>query len=95
MSVRFRSSLASINLACLCYNCDVKTYGYSKILDALLSDIEHLEQDGLCAKKLNKVKKTLGEGNYFVVPADNLGAHSLTMFQQSFFVFWSFLSCML
>lgn len=48
----YRSSFTSINLALLCHTSDVKTYGYSAVLEPLLIDIEHLENKSVYVERL-------------------------------------------
>lgn len=77
---RYRSSVQSIYLACLCHSNDVKKYGYGAILEPLIKDLEVLEQQGLYVQKLG----TTVRGTVLYVSADNLGAHSLAGFHESF-----------
>lgn len=74
------STLTSINLAVLCKSNDVRTFGYQKVLGPLLRDIAELEQDGIFIPSLGKNVK----GSVICVIADNLGAHSLAGFVESF-----------
>lgn len=69
----FRSTLSLINLAVLCKADDVKNFGYSRVLEALLSDLKSFEENGLYLPCLGKIIK----GTVFSVIADNLGAHAL------------------
>lgn len=80
LPIKYRSSLSSIYLAVLCNSNDVKTYGYEKILEPLLKDIELLEKQGLFIQRLGASIK----GTVLFVSTDNLGAHSLAGFQESF-----------
>ena len=75
-----RSSLSSINLALLCTSSDVKEHGYTKVLKPLLDDLVTLEEMGVYVAKLDKHIK----GTVQCVAADNLGAHSLAGFVESF-----------
>ncbi|XP_026099560.1 uncharacterized protein LOC113070477 [Carassius auratus] len=75
-----RSTLSSIYLAILCKADDVKQYGYPKMLLPLLKDLKCLEDDGIFVPSLGKVVK----GTVFAVAADNLGAHSIGGFIESF-----------
>lgn len=77
---RYRSTLSSIYLATLCKTTDVKEYGYNKILEPLLSDVQVLEQHGVFVQTLGASIR----GTILYVSADNLGAHSLGGFQESF-----------
>lgn len=72
-----RSRLSSIYLAVLCKATDVKKFGYVKILEPLLNDLKSFEEDGIFVSCLGKIVK----GTVF---ADNLGAHSVGGFVESF-----------
>ncbi|KAK1172491.1 hypothetical protein AOXY_G5082, partial [Acipenser oxyrinchus oxyrinchus] len=73
-------TLPSIYLAVICKSSDVQQYGNDKILEPLLKDIDVLEQQGLFIQLLGASVK----GSVLYVSADNLGAHSLAGFQESF-----------
>lgn len=75
-----RATLSSIFLAVLCKADDVKRYGYPKVLEPLLRDLKILEDEGLFVPCLDKNLK----GTVFCVAADNLGAHSIGGFVESF-----------
>lgn len=47
LPIRLRSTLSSIYLAALCKTVHIKQYGYSKVLEPLIRDIEHLEVTGV------------------------------------------------
>lgn len=74
------SSLSSIYLALLCKSDYVKTFGYEKIFEPLLRDVVILEQQGLYIPHLGVFIK----GTIQCVVADNLGAHGLAGFVESF-----------
>lgn len=76
----FQSLLSSIHLAALINSNDVKVYGYDKVLEPLTSDLITLEQNGIFVSKLGKTLK----GTVQCVVADNLGAHSIAGFVESF-----------
>lgn len=80
LPIRLRSTLSSIYLAALCKTVHVKQYGYSKVLEPLIRDLEHLEKTGVFVKRLGSCIK----GTVLFVSADNLGAHSLAGYQESF-----------
>lgn len=84
-----RSTLSSIYLAVLCKAGDIKEFGYSKVLEPLLSDLKSLEEDGIFAPCLGKTIK----GTVFSVIADNLGAHSVRGFVESFSGWYSCRFC--
>lgn len=74
--------LRSIYLAALCKTVHIKQYGYSKVLEPLIRDIEHLERTGVFVKRFGSfIKDTL-----LYVSADNLSAHSIAGYQESFSV---------
>lgn len=78
LSARFRSSLTSIQLAHLGKSVD----GYEKFLEPLLKDIKYLEQQGIFVEVVGQfIKSTV-----YCVCADNLGAHGLAGFHESFIV---------
>lgn len=82
LPARFRSSLTSIQLALLGKSVDIKQYGYEKFLEPLLKDIKCLEQEGIFIEVVGQfVKSTV-----YCVCADNLGAHGLAGFSESFTV---------
>ena len=76
------SSLSSIYLAVLCKTDHVKIYGYDRILEPLLQDLKTLEELGVYVPLLGESVK----GTIFSVVADNLGAHSIAGFMESFSV---------
>lgn len=75
-----RSSLTSIYLAILCKADDIKQFGYNLALEPLLKDLAILEEEGLYIPSLGVQVK----GTVFCVVADNLGAHSIGGFIESF-----------
>lgn len=75
-----RSTLSSIYLAVLCKADDIKKFGYPQVLEPLLNDLKSFEDDGLFVPCLGKIVK----GTVFSVIADNLGAHSVGGFVESF-----------
>lgn len=75
-----QSSLNSIYLALLCKTEDVKTFGYKKIFEPFLHDVATLEQQGVFIDHLG----TFIRGTVQCVVADNLGAHGLAGFVESF-----------
>lgn len=74
------SALSSIYLALLCKSTDVKVYGYEKILEPLLQDLIILEKHGVFIAGLGEFVK----GTVQSVIADNLGAHGIAGFIESF-----------
>lgn len=82
LPARFRSGLTSIQLALLGKSVDVKQYGYEKFLEPLLKDIKCLEQEGIFIEAVGQFVKS----SVYCVCADNLGAHGLAGFSESFAV---------
>lgn len=80
--VKYRSTLHSIQLALLCNTTTIKECGYEKALYPLICDLVSLEQHGVYIENLGKCVK----GTVLFVSADNLGAHSLAGFYESFSV---------
>ncbi|XP_049333235.1 uncharacterized protein LOC125801128 [Astyanax mexicanus] len=80
MPAKYRSTLSSIQLALLCNTSTVKQCGYAKVLQPLIYDLKLLEQDGIYLEQLGASVK----GTVLYVAADNLGAHSLAGFLESF-----------
>lgn len=80
LPAKFRSTLSSIQLAMLGKSSDIKQFGYDKFFDPLLKDMKDLEQKGVFVEALNAHLR----GTVYCVCADNLGAHSLGGFQESF-----------
>lgn len=80
LPAKFRSSLPLIQLAALGKSVDVKRFGYDAFLYPLIKDIQSLERDGVFVEVLD----TFVKGTVFCVCADNLGAHSLAGFHESF-----------
>lgn len=79
---KYRSSLQSIQLALLCKANTIKDHGYSEILRPLVQDLVFLEQQGIYVEQLGATVK----GTVLIVAADNLAAHSLGGFFESFTV---------
>lgn len=80
LPVKYRSSLSSIYLALLCRSVDAKTFGYEKIVEPLLRDLQLLENQWIYISRLG----TSVRGTVLYVSSDNLGAHSFAGFLESF-----------
>lgn len=74
------SALFAIYLAILCKSDNVRKYGYDNVLHPPLQDVKTLEQEGIFVPLLGKCVK----GTIQLVAADNLGAHSVAGFNESF-----------
>lgn len=79
---KYRSTLHSIQLDLLCKASDVKEYGFAKNFHPLIQDLVYLEKNAKYVKKPGACIK----GTVLYVAADNLGAHSLAGFFESFVV---------
>lgn len=79
---KHRSSLHAIQLAVLCKVNTVKEKGYHEVLRPLIEDLASLEENGVYVEKLGASIK----GTVLFVAADNLAAHALGGFQESFIV---------
>lgn len=79
---KYRSSLHAIQLAVLCKVNTVKEKGYHEVLRPLIDDLVLLEENGVYVEKLGASVK----GTVLYVAADNLAAHALAGFQESFIV---------
>lgn len=82
LHTKYHSSLQSIQLALLCNANTIKDHGYSEILRPLIQDLVFLEQQGIYVEQLGATVR----GTVFIVAADNLAAHSLGGFFESFTV---------
>ncbi|KAG9276958.1 hypothetical protein AMEX_G6936 [Astyanax mexicanus] len=81
-SSEFRSGLNSIQLALLGKSAEVKMYGYEAFFEPFLRDLKSLEKDGVFVEQMGESVK----GTVLTVSADNLGAHGVAGFQESFHV---------
>ena len=79
---RLNSKLQSIQLAVLCKARYVKKYGFGLVLAQLIDDVKLLEEKGVTVNFELKCFNFLGTIPFVV--SDNLGAHSLGGFQESF-----------
>lgn len=77
---QYRSSLHVIQLALLCKVSDLQKHSYETVLSPLLKDLQTLEQDGIFIEALGECI----QGTVLCVAADNLAAHGLAGFVQSF-----------
>ena len=79
---QFRSKLYVIQLAILCKASLVKKYGFEKVLEPLIKDLKILETDGIVIHK-DGVEHVM-HGTLSFLAADNLGAHAIGGFMESF-----------
>ena len=78
----FRGGLTVIQLGALGNSEDVKEFGYERFLEPLIKDLKLIEDNGI---HIDALKSSVGV-KIFCVCADNLGAHGLAGFQESFIV---------
>lgn len=74
------SALTSIYLAVLCKSDDTKAFGFVKVLEPLIQDLTILEKHGVFVSQLG----TFVKGSVQCVIADNLSAHGIGGFVESF-----------
>lgn len=79
-SPKYNSSLRNIHLVALFHAQDIKTYGFSKILDPVVQDIKMLERNGIRVPLYDQPVY----GTIVQVTGDNLGLHCLFGFVESF-----------
>ncbi|CAC5426219.1 unnamed protein product [Mytilus coruscus] len=79
---KFRSKLYVIQLVVLCLSSCIKKNGFENILEPLNNDLQTLERDGIVIDKADGQHRFFGTVS--VVVADNLGAHGLGGFLESF-----------
>lgn len=77
---KYRSASHVIQLAAQCKVPDLQKCGYESTLGPLIRDLHILEQDGVFIECLGKSVR----GTIFCVVSDNLAAHALAGFAQSF-----------
>lgn len=77
---KYRSALHVIQLAALCKVPDIERCGYQRALKPLLNDLCTLEKDGVFIECLGESVR----GTVSCVVSDNLAAHALAGFMQSF-----------
>lgn len=75
----FRSKLDNIQLVALCYDRDIKNFGFQEILKPIISDIKDLEINGIQTCMNINIKGTL-----LAMVGDNLGSHQIGGFLQNF-----------
>lgn len=77
---KYRSSLQNIRLCLLVKSLTLKRFGYNNVFKRLIDDLLVLETSGIYVPFLQKKVK----GTAAIVSADNLGAHGLGGFIESF-----------
>lgn len=77
-----RSNIDNIQLVLLCQENDLKLFGYSKMLEILMNDIQILETKGL---EIEFREATISmKGSIFAVTGDNLGSHQIACLIENF-----------
>lgn len=79
LSTKHNSCLSNINLVTLFHAQDIKTYGFSKVLDPIVQDIKILERDGIKVPLYDQPVY----GTIVQVTGDNLGLYCLFGFAES------------
>ena len=71
--------MQNIHLIALCYTEDIKKYGFGKVLEPFVKDINTLSTEGIQLPDRRRKKGTITQFS-----GDNLGVHSLFGFVESF-----------
>lgn len=77
---KFHSAHHTTQLAVLCNSNDLRHFGFPRILEPLLNDLKTFEVEGVYIESLGDSVR----GSVFAVVADNLAAHGLAGFKESF-----------
>ena len=91
---KFNSSLSNIHLLAIVNSCEIKKYGFDKVLKPFLEELAQLESEkGLALDDGNRVRGTIAS-----VIGDILAAHKLFGFQSpssTYFCQLMFICCLL
>lgn len=82
LSPQYKSKLYVIQLAIICKSIHIKKYGFSKVMEPLIQDLIILEKDGVTVKVNATTYNFKGTVSY--MSADNLAAHGVGGFIESF-----------
>lgn len=82
LSPQYKSKLYVIQLAIICKSIHIKKYGFSKVMEPLIQDLITLESDGVTVKVNTTTYNFKGTVSY--MSADNLAAHGVGGFVESF-----------
>lgn len=74
-----RTQTEHISLVALCFEKDLKKYGFSKILEKFIRDISYLEETGITLDNGFHLKGTI-----IAIVGDNLGSHQIGGFVENF-----------
>lgn len=77
-----RSNIDNIQLVLLCHEKDVKFFGFSKVLEILMSDIKVLEEKGIVVDF--QESSICMKGSIFAVTGDNLESHQIACLNENF-----------
>ena len=77
---QYRAQLSAIRMAILARSADVKYFGLARMMEPLLRDLALLEKKGVYLESLGIHLR----GTVAYVSADNLGAHAIGQFSESF-----------
>lgn len=77
-----RSRVEQIHLVALIYEKDVKSFGFSKVLEPLVNDLRELEEVGDTVPINNKIANL--KGSLIAMIGDNLGSHQIGGFNENF-----------
>ncbi|XP_031329105.1 uncharacterized protein LOC116160105 [Photinus pyralis] len=73
-----RSKTDHIQLVALCYESSIKKFGFDKVMDIIIRDINILELEGIL------IKDEIIKGTVVAVCGDNLGSHQIGGFVENF-----------
>lgn len=79
---KYRSKLHVIQLAWLCKTIYVQKYGFAKLSEYLIRDLQVLEEEGISIWRNNCLYQF--KGTVSMIVADNLGSHSIGGYFESF-----------
>lgn len=74
-----RSKIDRIQLVALCFEQDLKNFGFSKIFEVIIKEINQLETEGIYVNETLTLK-----GSLLAVAGDNLGSHQIGGFLETF-----------
>ena len=77
---KYRTRLSAIQMCILVRTDDVKHFGLNTVIEPLLRDLAFLETEGIFVENLG----TTVRGSLAYISADNLGAHTIGRFNESF-----------
>jgi len=79
---KYRSQLQSVHLVALCFSASIKKYGFQRVLKPFINDMITLTERGIIVQRTDG--KFLMKGSLLIVVADNLAAHAIGGFFESF-----------